>query len=133
MAARGLAASRLRAYLGATMEYLARFSPFRAIRDLRLFLSHRQPYELGFLALSVVITGLLIGGFVKDSRIEREYRPNIIYVQNWRADRTIEEIRAQQKIDEPIRRKRIAEYEKRQAEMRAAFKKYDDKLNAWGL
>jgi hypothetical protein len=115
------------------MEYLARFSPFRAIRDLRLFLSHRQPYELGFLALSVLITGLLIGGFVKDSRVEREYRPNIIYVQNWRADRSIEEIRAQQKIDAPIEAKRKADYEKRQADMRAAFKKYDDKLTKWGL
>ena len=115
------------------MQYLARFSPFRAVRDLRVFLSHRQPYELGFLALSMVMTTLLIAGFVKDSRIKVPYHRDIVYVQNWRADRSIEDIRAQQKIDGPIEAKRKADYDKRQAEMRAAFKRYDDKLTAWGL
>jgi hypothetical protein len=115
------------------MQFLARFSPFRAIRDLRVFLSHRQPYELGFLALSIVITALLIAGFVKDSSIPVPYKRDIIYVQNWRADRSIAEIRAQQKIDGPIEAARKADYDRRQAAVRASFKKYDDKLTKWGL
>lgn len=115
------------------MQYLARFSPFRAVRDLRVFLSYRQPYELGFLALSIVITALLIAGFVKDSHVTTPYKRDIVYVENWRADRSIEEIRAQQKIDGPIQAKRLADYEKRKADMRATFKKYDDKLTKWGL
>ena len=42
------------------MPFLSRMSPIRAYKDLRLFLQGRQPYELGFFALSVVITGSLL-------------------------------------------------------------------------
>lgn len=117
----------------AIVNYLSRFSPFRAVRDLRMFLSHRQPYELGFLALSIVITTLLIAGFVKDSRIEREYQREIQYVDNWKLDRTDAEIVAKQKVDQVERDKRIAEYEKRVAERQAAFKRVDDSMSRWGL
>lgn len=115
------------------MSYFARFSPFAAIRDLRFFLSQRQPYELGFLALAVVITALLIAGFVHDSHETRPYKREIIYVQQWPATRTEAEIIAQQKIDQGVRAKDKADLAKRQKARQAEFKKIDDRLKAWGL
>lgn len=115
------------------MKYFSRLSPLSAIRDLRVFLSHRQKHELAFLALSLVLTGLLIGGFVKDSRIERVYKREIIYVESWPATRTDEEVRAQQAKDLPGEIERKKAFEKRQAERRAQFKRIDDKLVSWGF
>ena len=117
----------------AGMQFFARFSPLRAIRDLRLFLSYRQPYELGFLALAMVVTTALIAGFVHDAHVERPYQRNIIYVESWPLNRSDAEIRAQQKIDAPIEAKRKAEQERKLAERRAAFKRADEKLTKWGL
>lgn len=115
------------------MEFFARLSPLRAIRDLRFFLHQRKPYELGFLALAIVVTGVILIGFAKDSHIEKAYKPNIIYVQQWRLDRTDAEIRAQQKIDQAKRDVEDAALAKQQAERRAVFKRIDEKLNRWGL
>ena len=115
------------------MAFFARLNPLRAIRDLRLFLHQRQPYELGFLALAIVLTGLLVIGFAKDSAIEKEYRPQIVYVQQWRLDRSDAEIRAQQAIDAPIKQKAIDEQKAREAKLQADFKKLDDRLSRWGL
>lgn len=115
------------------MQFLARMSPFRAIRDLRLFLHQRQKHELVFFVLSVVLTGLVLIAFAKDSKIEKVYRPNIVYVQQWRLDRTDAEIRAQQAIDAPIKQKKIDDQKRREAELQAQFKRLDDKLTKWGL
>jgi hypothetical protein len=115
------------------MGYLSRFSPFRAVRDLRFFLSQRHPYELGFFALAVVATTLIIAGFVHDSHEEKVYKREIIYVQNWRADRSDAEIAAQLKIDAPKEAAAKAEQKRREDERRAMFKKMDDKLTKWGL
>lgn len=115
------------------MGFFGRFSPVRAYRDLRFFLSQRQPYELGFLALAMAITGFFIYAFAHDSYAEPVYRPNIIYVEQWPANRTDAEIIAQQKIDEPIRQRELAAQRKADEERRAGFKRLDDKLKRWGL
>ncbi|OYY71970.1 MAG: hypothetical protein B7Y47_05395 [Sphingomonas sp. 28-63-12] len=115
------------------MRYFARFSPLHAIRDLRVFLSHRHPYELGFLALAMVITTALIAGFVHDSHAERPYVRNIIYVEQWPATRTEAEILARQKIDQVGERARKAEIVRQQKAVQADFKKLDDRLKAMGL
>ena len=115
------------------MGYFGRFSPVRAYRDLRFFLGTRQPYELGFLVLAMAVTGFLIYAFMRDSYQEKVYRPNIVYVEQWRVDRTDAEIIAQQKIDEPIRQQALAEQRKADEERRAGFKRLDDKLKRWGL
>lgn len=115
------------------MQFLARMSPLRAVRDLRLFLHQRQKHELVFLFLSVLMTGLLLIGFAKDSKVEKPYRPEIIYVQQWRLDRTDAEIIAQQAIDAPIKQKLIDEENQRRAELRASFQKVDDRLKKWGV
>ena len=115
------------------MRFFSRFSPVRAYRDLRFFLSQRQPYELGFLVLAMAITGFLIFAFAHDSYAEPVYRPNIIYVEQWSANRTDAEIIAQQKIDEPIRQKERAELKRLDDERRAGFRRLDEKLKRWGL
>lgn len=115
------------------MDFFARMNPLRAVRDLRLFLMQRQPHELWFLLAAIVLTTLLIAGFAHDSTEPRPYKRDIVYVQQWRADRSDSEIRAQQAIDEPIKQKAIAEQRAREKALQAQFKKVDDRLNSWGL
>lgn len=116
-----------------SVNYLRRFSPFRALRDLRLFLSHRQPYELWFLLLSIVITTTLMLVFMKDSKFDRPIKREITYFDSWALSRTDEEIIAQQQIDKVIRDKQRADYQARVAKRQAEFKKVDDAMERWGL
>lgn len=115
------------------MNFFARMNPLNAVRDLRLFLHQRQKHELIFLFLAIVATTVIVGVFAKDSRIKKEYNPTIIYVQQWRLDRTDAQIRAQQAIDAPIKQKQIDDLARRQAERQAQFKRLDDKLTKWGF
>ena len=115
------------------MSFFGRFSPSTAYRDLRLFLATRERHEIGFLALAVAITGFFVFMFVKDGQIEAPYKRNIVYVQNWRLDRTDAQIKAQQVIDEVARKKRVAEQEAYKAQSRAEFQRLDNSLSRMGL
>jgi hypothetical protein len=115
------------------MSFISRFSPVRAYRDLRFFLASREPYELGFLVLAMFITGVVIWMFARDSHVEPVYRPNIIYVQQWRADRTDTQIRAQQVIDEAARQERLAAEKVEKDKVRAQYQRLDNQLDKWGL
>jgi len=128
----GLAEPGARPYLR-SMSFLRFFSPLRAYRDLRFFLAKRRPHELGFFALSLAITWTIIFFLMLDSKFTKAYHRDIVYVQQWPANRTDAEIIAQQKIDGPIEAKAKADQEKREAEVRASFKKVDDKLKKFGL
>lgn len=113
--------------------FFARISPLRAYRDLRSFLVGRGPEDLWFFAAAIAATAFLIYAFARDSHFEKEYRPNIIYVEQWKLDRTDAEIIAQQKIDGP---KKAAEMEARRAreeKLRSQFKKLDDQLTRMGI
>ena len=115
------------------MHFFSRMSPVRAYKDLRLFLSTREPYEFGFLALAMGITGFLIFAFYRDSTVAPTYKRDIIYVEQWRATRTDAEIRAQQAIDAPIKAKALAERKAAEDRRRAEFKQLDDQLTRWGI
>ena len=115
------------------MGFFSRFTPIVAYRDLRLFLSQRRPYELIFLVAALGVTSFLIYAFMKDSYVEQGYRPKIIYVEQWPADRTDAQIIAQQKIDAPIKAKALAEQKAREDAQRESFKRLDDKLKAMGI
>jgi hypothetical protein len=115
------------------MGFFSRLSPIRAFLDLRRYLQGRPPYELGFLLLAMAMTTGFIFVFARDSGTPAEYQPDIIYVEQYRLDRTDAEIAAQQKIDGAIKAKRVAEIEKRAAERRASFKRLDDKLRNAGF
>ena len=107
------------------MGFFSRFAPIAAYRDLRLFFSQRGPFELLFVAAALGVTSFLIYAFMKDSYVEKEYRPKIIYVEQWPADRTDAEIIAQQKIDAPIKAKALAEQKAREDAQRESFKRLD--------
>ncbi|WP_294269850.1 hypothetical protein [uncultured Sphingomonas sp.] len=115
------------------MSFFGRFSPVRAIRDLRFFLAQRRPYELVFLMIAVGITGFFIYAFARDDYVPVPYQPNIIYVEQWPADRTDVQIKAQQKIDYVKKKERLAEEKAAQDQRRAEFKKVDDALTKWGF
>ena len=115
------------------LSFLRYISPLNAIRDLRRYLQTRKTYELVFMMVSLAVTSFVLFAFVKDSHVQTEYRPEIIYVQQWRADRTDAQIRAQQAIDKVKKDKEIDAYNARVDKMRAQFKAVDDKMNKWGL
>lgn len=103
------------------------------LQDLRDVLRIRHRYQLWFLLAAFATTGLILAGFYFDSYFERAYKREIIYVQNWRADRTLDEIVAQQKIDEKARQKREAEAKAKAEKKRLEYKKVDDRLKSWGI
>lgn len=115
------------------MSFLRTLSPLRAVRDLRVFLSHRRPHELWFMIASLAITLLVLFVFVKDSQIEVPYKRNIIYAESWPLTRTDAEIRAQQKIDKVKKDAQLAELEKRRKKRQEEFKRVDDSLKKWGI
>lgn len=115
------------------LRYFSRFSPIGAINDLRRFLAQRQKHELVFLFLSLVITTALIAGFLHDSRVARPYKREIVYFKSWKADRSHADIMADRQRDFVMRTRADVTLEKRQADSRAQWRRYDDALDRWGL
>lgn len=109
------------------------FSPLKAVRDLRGFLKLRHRYELMFMFAAFFVTMLVVAAVFKDSYFEKEYKREIIFVQNWRADRTLQEIVAQQKIDQARRDKAEAEFKAKAEKRRREWQKIDDGLKKWGI
>lgn len=130
--AAGLARAAPPPYLS-PMSFFARMSPIRAVRDLRTYLAGRPPYELIFLMGAIVITAFFIYLFARNDYGAPPYEPDIIYVQQWPANRTDAEIRAAQKIDQKVKEKRLAEEKAAQEKKQAEFKKLDDALDKWGI
>jgi len=128
----GLARSAPRAYLGG-MGYFSRMSPVRAYKDLRLFLATREQYDVIFLIAPMLITAFFIYAFYRDSSVAAPYKRDILYVEQWSADRSDAQIRAQQAIDGPIKAKALAEQKARQEKRQAEFKQLDDQLTKWGI
>ena len=120
-------------YLGRMAIFPRPVSPFKAIRDLRMFLAQRQKHELIFAFLSVFLTVMLIVGFYVDSSFETPWKRNIQYVESWPLDRSLAQIKAQQKIDQAKNKLLQAELDKRKAENMRQFKKLDKKLDDLGL
>ncbi|MDF2384525.1 hypothetical protein JMG10_23840 [Nostoc ellipsosporum NOK] len=134
MMERGGWLSGLRAPIfGSEMSYLQRFNPLRAFGDLRRWLATRKPYELWFMMLAMVVTLVILWMFVKDSNVATPYKRDIIYVQQWRLDRSDADIKAQQAKDLPEELKRKAAIEAAQKKRQAEFKKYDDWLTSHGF
>lgn len=116
------------------MNVLRYLSPTRAWRDLRHYVGTRRPHQLGFIGVALALTYVMIMGVLYESRIPpKPYHRDIIYVQQWRADRSDAEIVAQQKIDGVEQTRRETELKRLEAERRAQFKKVNDGLKAYGL
>ena len=90
-------------------------SPIAAWRDLKAFLGQQERHKFFFAAVAVVIPAVIVTGFYVDSNIKPEAQ--IIYVQNWPADRTDDQIKAEQKVDQARRDKEAAEKRRQYQEL----------------
>jgi hypothetical protein len=115
------------------MEFFSRFNPLRAWRDLRNFLLGRGKVELAALFIAALITAVVIGVFARNATPEVKPERTIIYVQQWPASRSDDQIKAQQKVDAPKEAAARAEVARQQEKRRQEFKRLDDKLRSWGI
>jgi hypothetical protein len=90
--------------------------------DLRTFLTTRERHEWLFAGIAVGITAFILFAFWHDSRVEPMQQ--IIFVQNWPANRTDAQIIADQKKD------RIAR-DQAEAARRASFQKVQKATSGW--
>jgi len=116
-----------------SMNFFRRVSPIKASNDLWGYVRRRRPHQIVFLALSFALTFGMFQLFMIDTRIVRPYTRDIVYFQQWRADRTDAQIRAQQLIDLPKEKAARDAQAKADAQRRLAFKHMEDQLKAVGL
>lgn len=86
-------------YLAAMAIFPRPVSPKRAWTDLRDYLAEGRRHKILFLLLAVAATWAIIWGFLLDSKTNTMPGRQIIYIQNWSADRSDADIIAQQKKD----------------------------------
>ena len=104
------------------MSWLPRpVGPRAAIRDLTSFMRHRSREQVIGGALAVLVTVVIIIEFMVDSQINTAPPPQIVYVEQWKADRTDAEIKDQQKKDQATR-------EAAEKERQRQFKKLEKDL-----
>jgi hypothetical protein len=96
-------------------------SPRAAIADFRAFLRQRGREQWIGAALAVLVTIIIIIEFLVDSQINTAPPPRVIYVQEYKANRTDAEIVAQQKIDQAAK-------EAAQKERQRQFQKLEKQL-----
>ena len=85
--------------------------PRAAFSDLAAFMRQRSREQVIGGALALLSTVIIVILFLVDSKINTAPGPQLIYVESWSANRTDEEIIAQQKKDQAA--KKAAEAEKR--------------------
>lgn len=108
------------AYVAAMAFFPRPVSPKSAFADLRDMFSSERPHRWSLLALSCTLTGILLWGFVIDSRIPPKPR-EIFYVENWMADRKDSDIIRQQIKD-------LALYEAALEKKQVEFQKIADRV-----
>jgi hypothetical protein len=118
-----------RAYI-AGMAILPRPSkPKEALADLWSVLRERRRHQWGLLALSVTFTGVLIWMFLFQFNAKQAYRPpEIMYVEQWRADRTRADVEKRLAKDAPIEKARAEELKKLQLERQKQFQRVADMM-----
>jgi Na+-transporting methylmalonyl-CoA/oxaloacetate decarboxylase gamma subunit len=78
-------------------------SPRAAFADFRAFLRHREREHWIGAVLAVLVTLIIVIEFIVDAKINTAPPPQIIYAEEWRADRTDEQIVADQKKHQAAR------------------------------
>jgi hypothetical protein len=104
------------------------FNPFSRLvlawKDLRFFFATRERYEYLCALAAIAVGAFVVFGFWHDSRFEQQEQ--IIYVNNWPANRSDAEIEKEIKADS-------AERHKLKAERQAEFQKIDNAMDRFGL
>ena len=101
-------------------------SPRALWADIRAFTSERRPHHWVALALALSIPLGIVFIFDLDGRTNIAPGPQLIYVESWPANRTDEQIKAEQKVDQAAR-------DKARKERQAQFKRLDEKLERYGF
>jgi ABC-type Na+ efflux pump permease subunit len=83
--------------------------PSVALRDLVAFLRQRSREQVIAAILAVLVTIIIVIIFLVDSKINTAPPPQIIYVEQWPANRTDEQIKADQKKDQAAREAALKE------------------------
>ena len=97
-------------------------SPRAALRDLREAISAPRKHKMVFAALSFAFPALIFIGMTRQAKIDEDYiPPTIVYVQQWPADRTLDQVRAQQAKDLPAE---LAARKEREAQAEAQRQAY---------
>jgi hypothetical protein len=117
------------------MAFLPRpVSPTSAIADMVAFIRERRKHQYVFAALAVAIPILMFYAFQNEfNRSPQWKQPVITYVEQWRPDRTLKDIVAQQAKDLPgelARKKAEAEAE---AAHKAELIRLKERLRAVGI
>lgn len=79
------------------------------------------------------VTMLVVFALNKDSYFEREYKREVVYVESWPADRSLDQIMAKQAVDEAIRLKRMGELKAQADQRQREWQKIDNGLKEWGF
>ena len=96
-------------------------SPRVALRDLANFIKRRDREQIWGLTMALLVTTIIVIIFTVDPKINTAPPPSVIYVEDFPANRTDADIKADQQRDSEIRRQQ-KEAKKRQ------FKELQDKL-----
>jgi hypothetical protein len=109
------------------MSWFPRPAAPRALwADIRAFTAVRSRYQWAGLAVALLMPALIVAGFFHDSSHGMQPGPQIIYAESWPANRTDEQIKADQKRDQA---KRAAAIRERQRQ----FRKLDKALDRLGI
>ena len=101
-------------------------SPRALWRDIKAFAASHSGHRWAALAFAILIPAFVGILFMVDFREAHQRSPQLIYVESWRADRTMEETKAHiQKVEE--QRQAIA------AERQRQYKILENGLNKMGL
>lgn len=109
--------------LRASPSYLAAMplprpaSPKALVADLRAFLAERSRHQVVAALLAVLMPAIIVVGFIVDARTNIAPGEQLIYVESWSANRTDEEIIAQQKKDQAAKEARTAERQRQFKEL----------------
>ncbi|HEY0116759.1 MAG TPA: hypothetical protein VGB54_13680 [Allosphingosinicella sp.] len=101
-------------------------SPRTLWRDIRALLGQRSSHQWIAALLAITIPAIIVTTFMFDSKDAHDAPEQIIYVESWRADRSIDETRARIAADE-VRRKEFEEQRRR------SFQKVDEAFNKLGI
>jgi hypothetical protein len=92
-------------------------SPRALWSDLRAFARERSRHQMVAAGLAILMPVVIVIGFYFDAQTNILPGEQIIYVENWPANRTDEEIKAQQKIDQENKEKALAERQRQYKEL----------------
>lgn len=107
--------------------------PRAVYRDLKAFFAGRAKHEWWAGGLALAIPGWFVIAFAL-THVEKQYAPPpVIFVQQWPAGRTVSEIRAQQKIDQAIKKRQDAELEARRQKRMAQARDLKRQMESVGM